>query len=118
MTTDVQIGLLTVMITQDSKRDQDFLNRVKDGMTCYCECDIEHRLMTVEEVVDIIQSIASSTDPYSGERFPRAWVSGFVLGWATGLNNPDIANDDPSLSYTESLVRKHTPLYRNLVIQP
>ncbi len=116
-TTQVQIGLLTIAINQQSRCDRDFLDGLEDGMTGYCECGSKHRTMTVEEVVKLMQGIARNTDACTGESFPRVWVSGFVLGWVTGLNNPDIAHDDPCLSYTQSLVRKHTPLYRELVIQ-
>jgi hypothetical protein len=117
-TTSVQIGLLTVTINPESKRDRDFLDGLATGMECYYDEDLETRRATVQDMIENFNSITDETvDFVSTHKIPRAWLAGFVMGWVTGLNNPDLAGDTIPLSWADCLTRKHTPLYRDLLIQ-
>src|SRR5947207_1776374 len=110
-TTSVQIGLLTVTIDQQSKRDLDFLDWLATGMGCYYEEDLETRRATVADMIENFNSISDETvDFVSTRKIARAWLAGFVMGWVTGLNNPELANETIPLSWTNCLTRKHTLL--------
>jgi hypothetical protein len=117
-TTSVQIGLLTVTINQERKRDRDFLEGFATGMECYYEDDLETRSATVQDMIENFNSIScDAADLVFTRKIACAWLTGFVMGWITGLNNPDLANESSPLSWADCLTRKHTPLYRDLVIQ-
>src|SRR6266852_2378910 len=117
-TTSVQIGLLTIAIDQGVKRDRDFLDGFATGMECYYEEDLETRRATVQDMIENFDSITDeTTDFVSTRKIARAWLAGFVMGWVTGLNNPDLAGDITPLSWADCLTRKHTSLYRDLLIQ-
>ena len=69
-------------------------------------------------MIDNFNSISHEWENFAHTReIARGWLAGFVMGWITGLNNPDLADTPPPLSWTEGLTRKHTPLYRNPVLQ-
>jgi hypothetical protein len=117
-TIDVQIGLLTVTINQESRPDRDFLDGLATGMGCYYDEDLETRRATVQDMIENFNSITDETvDFVSTRKIARAWLAGFVMGWVTGLNNPDLAGETTPLSWADCLTRKHTPLYRDLVIE-
>jgi len=117
MQKEVQIGILTLTIDPAKRCDQMFLDAFDAGLECYCECDGHYqRQVTVDQLVRLMRGVVTDDDDKGGKP-PLWWVYGFILGWITGLNNPDIINDDPKLSYTESVIRKHIPLYRDLVLQ-
>ncbi len=117
-TTDVQIGLLTITLDQEVKRDRDFLDGLELGMGCYYDEDLETRRATVADMIENFDSISDETvDFVSTRKIACAWLVGFVMGWVTGLNNPDLVNDTSPLLWVGCLTQKHTPLYRNLVIQ-
>jgi len=87
-------------------------------MGCYYDEDLETRRATVQDMIENFNSItADGADFVSTRKIARAWLAGFVMGWVTGLNNPDLANGTTPLSLPDCLTCKHTPLYRNLVLQ-
>jgi hypothetical protein len=117
-TTEVQIGLLTIAIDQEAECDRDFLDGLERGMQCYYDGDVDTHSATVADMIENFNSITDETaDFVSLRKIARAWLAGFVMGWMTGLNNPELADDTSPLSWAECLTRKHTPLYRDLVIQ-
>jgi hypothetical protein len=116
MQTTIQIGVLTLIIDTRQWSDREFFDAFSYGLQCYCECDSDQRQVTVSHLVEMMKEVVTDNDGL-GQKFSREWFYGFTLGWMTGLNNPEIINDDPNLSYTESLIRKHIPLYRDLVLQ-
>ncbi len=117
-TTSVQIGRLTIAIDSQVERDRDFLDGLDQGMLCYYDEDLETRRASVQDMIDNFNSITDErVDFVSTRKIARAWLAGFVMGWITGLNNPDLAGDTSPLLWIEGLTRKHTPLYRDLVIQ-
>lgn len=86
-------------------------------MGCYYDEDLETRRATVQDMIENFDSISDETvDFVSLRKIARAWLAGFVMGWMTALNNPELANDTSPLLWADCLTRKHTPLYRNLVI--
>ncbi len=116
--TEVQIGRLTIALDPQVKRDRDFLDGLEQGMGCYYDEDLETRRATVADMIDNFASISDETvDFVSTRKIADAWLAGFVMGWVTGLNNPELANDPSPLLWAECLTRKHTPLYCDLVIQ-
>ena len=119
-TTSVQIGLLTVTLDQESKRDREFFDGLETGMGCYYKDDLETRRTSMQDMIDNFNSISDErADFVPTRKIARAWLAGFVIGWITALNNPELANntDIPPLSWVDGLTRKHTPLYRDLVLQ-
>ena len=108
-TTSVQIGLLTIAIDQGVKRDRDFLDGFATGMECYYEEDLETRRATVQDMIENFDSITDEREDFvSTRKIARAWLAGFAMGWVTGLNNPELANGSPPLSWTGCLTAKHT----------
>jgi hypothetical protein len=116
MQTAIQIGIVTLNIDTKREKDEEFYDAFDAGLQCYCECESDQRQLTVDQLIKMMKGVVTDDDG-SGKKFPPQWHYGFILGWVTGLNNPEIINDDPSLSYTESVTRKHLPLYQDLVLQ-
>jgi len=113
-TTSVQIGLLTVTLDQESKRDREFFDGLETGMGCYYKDDLETRRTSMQDMIDNFNSISDErADLVSTRKIARAWLAGFVMGWVTGLNNPELINTPSPLRWVESLTCKHTPLYRD-----
>ncbi len=114
-TTDAQIGLLTITLDQEVKRDRDFLDGLELGMGCYYDEDLETRRATVADMIENFDSISDETvDFVSTRKIACAWLVGFVMGWVTGLNNPDLVNDTSPLLWVGCLTQKHTPLLDHL----
>ncbi len=113
-TTQVQIGLLTIAIDSQVKRDRDFLDGLEWGMQCYYDCDLDTHRAGVTDMIENFNSISDErADLVSTRKIARAWLAGFVMGWVTGLNNPELINTPSPLRWVESLTCKHTPLYRD-----
>jgi hypothetical protein len=116
-TTSVQIGLLTITLDQQVKRDRDFLDGFVSGMECYYEQDLETRRASVPDLIENFDSISDEREDFVSTRtIARAWLVGFIMGWMTGLHHPDLA-ESPSHELLAGLTRKYRLLYQNLTPQ-
>ena len=115
--TQIQIGVLSITLDRQVKRDRDFLEGFIGGMECYYEQDLETRRASVPDLVENFDSISDEREDFvSTRKIARAWLVGFVMGWMAGLHHPDLA-EAPSHELLTGLTRKYSLLYRNLVMQ-
>ncbi len=94
-----------VIITVDHEK---FIAAIGDGMMAYFEDgDDERTQMSAQELLDDLKEILHDDDDGTS----LSWRIGFLVGEIAGFLNPDLKEDDPSLSYLESLARKCQRLY-------
>ena len=116
-TTQIQIGVLSITLDQQAKRDRDFLEGFIGGMECYYEQDLETRRASVPDLIENFDSISYEREDFvSTRKIARPWLVGFVMGWMAGLHHPDLA-EVASHELLTCLTRKYSLLYRHLVMQ-
>jgi hypothetical protein len=96
-----------VIITVDHEK---FIAAIGYGMIAYFEADDDEKTqMSAQELLHDLKEILSDDD--DDHTTPLSWRIGFLVGEIAGFLNPDLKEDDPSLSYLESLARKCQRLY-------
>ncbi|MBA2678696.1 MAG: hypothetical protein H0U76_09935 [Ktedonobacteraceae bacterium] len=99
-TNPLYLGQVRISIDQEQ-----FLDAIGYGLLSYFESDdVEKWQMSAQELLhDFLATLRDDT--------PLPWNLGFILGRFAGLLNPDIQEDDPRLTYLESLSQKCEKLY-------
>ena len=78
-----------------------FVDAIGYGLLSYFESgEYENEQMSARDLLNDFKQTLREED------IPLSWRIGFIIGEFAGLLNPDLDEDDPALTYLESLSRK------------